>query len=88
MIRFIKFSRPITIPHRSGVVTLFNAEQDQDIRAEETPIGFALHIGKLEGERKEWRSKGVVVRVPWNMIEYVTERQTAAPVTPSKGQGK
>lgn len=71
-IRFIKFRGPITVPARSSVVTLYNAEQDEQIRAEECPVGFALHVGKLD-DKKQWQPTGQVVRVPWHMVEYVTE---------------
>lgn len=72
MILGINFCKPITVPTRKGTLSFYNAKADGDIQAEETPLGFTLHVGKTaEGK---FVPDGRTVRVPWHMVEYVTEQ--------------
>ena len=76
MIIGINFTKAITVPVRKNAISYYNAKDDgAQIQAEETPLGFTLHIGETVDGR--FRPNGKTVRVPWHMIEYVTEQKEA-----------
>lgn len=73
-LKFIKFTTTVTVPGPKSAVSFWNAKEDSGhIRAEETANGFELHTGTVKDG--QWQPSGMVVRVPWHMVEYVTEQR-------------
>lgn len=79
MIKYIQFSRPVTVPAQVSVITFYNHTiHGKTCRAELCREGVELHMGKSEGG--DWKPTGEIVTVYRGNIDYVTEVRERAPV--------